>query len=385
MPLDDGFIVGPAAIDSLIRELAEGGWEPWGPVVRDGAVVPGPVTSMADLPVGWHDRQEAGEYALRDSGDDEVFGWAVGPGSWKAVFFPPAQTVWEGSSRDGEVTIANDVPKQPRPLALVGARPCEVAALGILDAVLAGGPVPDPGYRKRRQDAFVVVAECSTPAGTCFCSSMGTGPSADRSYDIAVTELGAGTGDGHRFLLRAGTERGAELIRAVGGRAAGAEDLAERAALLERASAGERRRLDATAVPGLLARNIDHPHWQDVAERCLACGNCTMVCPTCFCSDVRDVTDLRGGLSRRRVWASCFDIDHSYLHGGAVRRSRASRYRQWITHKLSTWHDQFGSSGCVGCGRCIAWCPAAIDITAEVEALARAERDGEAGGKEARR
>jgi Fe-S-cluster-containing hydrogenase component 2 len=116
-----------------------------------------------------------------------------------------------------------------------------------------------------------------------------------------------------------------------------------------------------------------------VAERCLTCGNCTMVCPTCFCTTTEDLTDLADGSGQRsQRWASCFETDFSYLHGGSVRVSGESRYRQWITHKLSTWHDQFGSSGCVGCGRCIAWCPTGIDITAEVGRLAEL-RDAEDG------
>ena len=96
-----------------------------------------------------------------------------------------------------------------------------------------------------------------------------------------------------------------------------------------------------------------------------------MVCPTCFCTSVADTTDVTGDHAERwQEWASCFDLDYSELHGGQVRSSGASRYRQWLTHKFGTWHTQFGQSGCVGCGRCIAWCPVGIDVTAELTALA---------------
>ncbi|NJL29572.1 MAG: sulfite reductase subunit A, partial [Thermoanaerobaculia bacterium] len=129
------------------------------------------------------------------------------------------------------------------------------------------------------------------------------------------------------------------------------------------------------ACPQLLARNVEHRRWDDVAARCLACGNCTMVCPTCFCTSVEDTTDLAGNVAERyRQWDSCFTTDFSYLHGGSVRTSAASRYRQWLTHKLSSWHDQFGTSGCVGCGRCITWCPVGIDITEEAGAIRESER-----------
>ena len=113
-----------------------------------------------------------------------------------------------------------------------------------------------------------------------------------------------------------------------------------------------------------------------MAERCLTCGNCTLVCPTCFCTNVEDVGDLTGDHAERwRVWDTCFSVDYSYIHGGSVRPSGRARYRQWLTHKLATWHDQFDSSGCVGCGRCITWCPVGIDITQEVAAIRETEED----------
>jgi sulfhydrogenase subunit beta (sulfur reductase) len=116
--------------------------------------------------------------------------------------------------------------------------------------------------------------------------------------------------------------------------------------------------------------NLTHPRWDDVAKRCLSCTNCTMVCPTCFCSTVNEVNDLAGEkTTRERVWESCFNEEHSHTAGGAVHPTTKSRYRQWLTHKLATWIDQFGTSGCVGCGRCITWCPVGIDITEEVAAM----------------
>ncbi len=219
-----------------------------------------------------------------------------------------------------------------------------------------------------------MVAECGSPAGTCFCTSMGTGPGVDDGFDLALTEID--DGEGHRFVARVGSDRGAEILR-LPAVTASAADLEARAQMLGRAAAAVTRQLQTEGLAGLLARNLEHPRWDDVAERCLACGNCTLVCPTCFCSDVRDTTNLTGEVRRQRPWASCFDLDHSYLHGGPVRASTSSRYRQWMTHKLSTWWDQFGTSGCVGCGRCITWCPVGIDITEEAAAIRRS--DGGAG------
>jgi ferredoxin len=196
---------------------------------------------------------------------------------------------------------------------------------------------------------------------------MGSGPGAESGFDLALTELN--DDEGHRFVVRIGSERGADVLAGVPVTEPTAADLAARDRVLTSAGDIIDRRLETEGLAELLARNIDHPRWDEVAERCLACGNCTLVCPTCFCSDVSDTTDLAGDVRRQRTWASCFDLDHSYVHGGPVRSSTSSRYRQWLTHKLSTWWDQFDTSGCVGCGRCIAWCPVGIDLTEEAAAI----------------
>jgi ferredoxin len=201
---------------------------------------------------------------------------------------------------------------------------------------------------------------------------MGTGPRAESGYDLALTELLDGE---HRFLVDAGSERGADVLVALPSRPAAEEDVAAANAAVESAAARMGRTMDVTDIRDLLAGNLEHPRWDDVAERCLTCGNCTLVCPTCFCSAVEDETDLTGEASRWRVWDTCFSVDYSYIHGGSIRPSSRSRYRQWMTHKLGTWHDQFGSSGCVGCGRCITWCPVGIDITEEVAAIRATEGD----------
>lgn len=361
-------VVDTVALNALIGELRALGYRVLGPVVREEAIVPGPISGVSDLPIGCHDEQSPGRYRLRRDGGESLFAWAVGPGSWKAELFPPAQEVWRGSRQGERVILRRSAGSgEAAPLALVGARPCELAALSVLDRVLGGGPVSDPTYAGRRAGAFVLVAECGRPASTCFCTSMGTGPGAVEGFDLALTELD--DAGGHRFVARAGSDRGAELLSRVATVPATSADLAARQQVLDGAERSIERRLPTDGLAARLGERIDHPRWAEVAERCLACGNCTLVCPTCFCSDVHDVTDLAGDVERQRRWASCFDLEHSFLHGGAVRPTTASRYRQWMTHKLSTWWDQFGRSGCVGCGRCITWCPVGIDLTEEAEAI----------------
>lgn len=369
MPSPDGFVIDHHGIDALIASLRAQGYRVVGPIVRNGAVVQREITSVDDLPSGWHDEQKPGSYRLAHADDGELFGWAVGPESLRQSVFPSQAVVWRGRRQGGDVVVegvSDDSPKE----AFFGVRPCEVAALEVLGGVLAGGAHPDPVFSARRDAAFVVIAECGAPAATCFCTSMGSGPAAGPNFDLALTEL---PGPDHRFLVRVGSERGAAVVEAISAIPATDADRASRAEVLRRAEAAIVRTLDAAAAPALLARNLDHPRWEEVAGRCLACANCTLVCPTCFCAAVEQRTDLAGAIEVTRRWDSCFDLAHSYLHGGSVRVSTKSRYRQWMTHKLSTWVDQFGNSGCIGCGRCITWCPAGIDITEELAAIAASD------------
>jgi sulfhydrogenase subunit beta (sulfur reductase) len=266
-------------------------------------------------------------------------------------------------------------PQSAELLAFVGVRSCELRAIAIQDRVLLGGAHADPHYRARRQSVFLVAVNCAEPGGTCFCASMGTGPKAVDGFDMALTEI---VQDGERrFIVDAGSEAGRTVLAELPWRAAEPNEMAEAEAVVSRAAKRMGRVMPAAdEVPGLLRRNLDHPRWDEVAARCLSCGNCTMVCPTCFCTTVEDVTSLDGSASEHvQRWDSCFTMEFSFLHGGSVRASARSRYRQWMTHKLSTWWEQFDTSGCVGCGRCITWCPVGIDITEEVAAI----RDSESG------
>jgi hypothetical protein len=363
-----------AGLQSLVDLLRERGWAVIGPTVRDGAVVHAEITSVDQLPRGVGDLQDAGSYRLRQRDDEALFGFAAGPQGWKAQLFPSRELLWSGRKVGAEVEVKPAVVDAPR-LALFGVRSCDLHAIAIHDRVLAQRALTDPAYRARREATFVVAVTCSDPGGTCFCISMGTGPVPDSGFDLALTELLDQAG--HRFLVASGSDRGQAILDELRARATGDEVMAageqEVDAAREvgtQAAQAMGRSLDTKGIRDLLYANTEHPQWDDVASRCLSCTNCTLVCPTCFCTSIDDVSDLTGSTTERwRVWDSCFNTDFSYLHGGSVRTSAKSRYRQWATHKLASWMDQFGTSGCVGCGRCIAWCPAAIDLTAEVAAI----------------
>jgi ferredoxin len=359
----------------LVAALRNRGYQVIGPSLRDGAIVYDELGSADELPAGWTEIHEPGFYRVERREDEARFGFTVGPHSWKQFLLPPRVRLWR-ARRNGEETELEEEPPPEKPFAFVGVRSCDLSAIAIQDRVLTGGRYVDRDYAARREGIFVVVVDCAEPGRLCFCTSMGTGPAAESGYDLALTELLDGE---HRFLVRVGSERGADVIREIPHEAASGADNETAEALVEQARTNMGRELDTDGLKEDILANLEHPRWDEVADRCLSCGNCTLVCPTCFCVGVEDTADLTGEVvERERVWNSCFSLDHSYVHGGAVRRSGRSRYRQWMTHKLATWHDQFGTSGCVGCGRCIAWCPVGIDITEEAAAI----RNGKEGASD---
>jgi ferredoxin len=374
-------VIAVEALGDLLGALATAGYRPVGPVVQDGAIVLDDLRSAADLPHGWGVDAAPGRYRLVRRADGAVFGHSAGPQSWKQYLHPARRKLWD-ADKDGVSEDFTVTPAVPDPVryAFIGVRPCDLAAIKILNRVLSGGRTVADGASPRT-DVFVVAVDCTEPGAVCFCASMNTGPGCsgrDGEFDLALVELVGDTAgeDGHRFLVTVGSERGGWILDAVPHGPVCGTTLETARAAVDAASGRMGRTLPETDIRALLTRSRDAEHWNDVASRCLTCGNCTMVCPTCFCTSTEDVTDLTGDHAERwETWDSCFDIDYSYIHGGAVRTSAKSRYRQWLSHKFGTWHDQFGGSGCVGCGRCVAWCPAGIDVTAELATLAAESAD----------
>ncbi|EKD71092.1 MAG: hypothetical protein ACD_46C00274G0002 [uncultured bacterium] len=267
---------------------------------------------------------------------------------------------------EGKLIFQPHHPKE-QPIAIFGARSCDLEAMRIQDKVFIEGQNSDVRYKSRRENLFVVAVNCTYSSKNCFCVSAGTGPEVSNPFDILMTEIENG------FVVKIGSERGEAIINHL--HLQPAYDFQCKVAIenVENAAAMQTKRIPLDNTRGLrdlLFSNLDHPRWNEVAERCLSCGNCTAVCPTCFCHSEVEKPSLDGTCSEhQREWDSCFTEGHSYMTGKAVRDDTSKRYRQWLTHKVGSWFDQFDTSGCVGCGRCVTWCPVGIDLTEELSAI----------------
>jgi len=349
--------------DNLISKLKEKGYTTVGPTIQNGAIIYSEINSSSDLPIGFTDTQKPGFYRLEKTDNNAFFNYVVGPQSWKKFLYPSIQKLFTAYYKNNKLEIEKPEPPTTK-YAFIGVRSCEINSIEIQDRVFFGGEYQNSNYKTLRKNSLIVAVNCSKAEENCFCTSMGTGPEVKSGYDILLTEII--NEKEHYFLIETGSERGEEIVNDLNTREASESELSKKNQVIQKTISQIQKHLDTENLKDILLKNLESPLWDEVAKRCLACGNCTMVCPTCFCMTIEDYTDLMKTKAERiQKWDSCFTLEYSYIHGGSIRVSIGSRYRQWLTHKLASWHEQFGTSGCVGCGRCITWCPVGIDITEE--------------------
>jgi len=363
----DEVILELEGLQQLLVVLKNKGYTTLGPTISGRVIIYDELKSISDLPVGWNDVQEPGSYRLLRGANGSLFAYAVGPYSWKNFLHPSVVRLCQVQRDESGFKIVPSEESIPK-YAFIGVRPCELKAVAIHDKVLSTAEYSDPPYHSRREKTFIVAANCTRPGGTCFCASLETGPKAESGFDVALTEIM--DGKEHYFLAEVGNKRAVRILKDIPHREAGDEERTAAKNILEKAAKQMGRSLKTSNLRAIFDEYFEDPKWQEIAKRCLTCGNCTMVCPTCFCCNVEDANALDGAYAERwRRWDSCFSKDFSYIHGGSIRSSEYARYRQWLTHKLATWVDQFGTLGCVGCGRCITWCPVGIDLTEEAKSI----------------
>ena len=350
-------------VEQLFAGLENAGFQCIGPQLVDGAIAYRALDAVSQLPQGIRIEQQPGSYRAEQAADQRYFAWTNGPQALKPLVFPPQESLWQ-VVRDADGRLGFSSPSNhTTPQAVLGVRPCDLAALQLNDEHFLSAE-PDPGYQARRSSLFLVVVNCSHPSSSCFCTATGDGPSLESGGDLVMDETDSG------FVLGASSPRGSQLLEQLALAPATAEQLEQVAQQRSEAASCQSRTLPTGDLHRILSERWEHPHWQNVADRCLACGNCTAVCPTCFCHTEFDVGGLDTQSSEHvREWDSCFGEAHSYIHGTVVRSGIRQRYRQWLGHKFGNWFEQYGRSGCVGCGRCITWCPVGIEVTAELAAL----------------
>lgn len=348
----------------LISALRAGDYRCVAPKVCNGTIAYEDLQLKDQLPTGISIHQKPGSYRVEITDSPRNFDWANGAQALKPFVFKSRQTLWTvNQNAEGKITFTESI-ATAKPVAIIGVRSCDLAALSLQDKHFLNSACVDPHYQVQRTSLFLVAVNCTHPSDTCFCASTGDGPAAQEGFDLLLDELDDG------FVIRSGTEAGQKILQELPVHSVTTGQKAAISIQNQRATECQTRRLPSHNLEQVLFDNLDHPHWKIVAERCLSCGNCTSVCPTCFCYREQDTGTLDLTRSEHtREWDSCFTQGHSYIHGLTVRADTHLRYRQWLTHKLGSWHSQYGRSGCVGCGRCISWCPVGIDLTEEIAAV----------------
>lgn len=349
-------------LSNLFSQLHNSSYAQFGPIYRDGAIMLDQLSSINDLPVGWEEKIAPGKYDLKKKGK-KLFSHTIGPQSFKKFLHPPKRKLWDAELTGEGFEIKEE--EKPTKMAFWGIRNCDLHAILILDRIFLKGRYVNKWYKKAREELFVVAVACSAPSSNCFCTTMGYRNQPETGFDFSLIEL-----NDQQYLATAGSLKAHEFALNLGFQLANEEVINTGLKLISRAEKKLTKRFEKEEVAKTLKSKLEDKGWENIASKCLACANCTMVCPTCFCTTISDITDITGEHTERwQSWDSCFNTEYSYIHGGNIRNSTRSKYRQWMTHKFSNWQDQFATHGCVGCGRCITWCPVGIDITEELNAM----------------
>ncbi|MEJ2672947.1 MAG: 4Fe-4S dicluster domain-containing protein [Deltaproteobacteria bacterium] len=279
----------------------------------------------------------------------------------KDLFFPQSEKMLEFTANPGEegAFILEEVKNQPQRRLVLGLRPCDAKAFVVLDTIFTNDQYSDPYWAEKREATVIIGLDCNEPCPTCFCTSMGSGPFHEEGQDVQAVDLG------DRLLLKPLTSKGEEVLKKAQGLTPAAP--ADKARAQELKQQAEATITDEVETDNIAARTVmelfEAPHWDEVQERCLNCGVCTYVCPTCHCFDIQDEVHEGKGV-RLRNWDYCMSwLFTQHGSGHNPRPDKKSRVRQRFMHKFKYIPlKREGAIGCVGCGRCITLCPVNIDV-----------------------
>lgn len=273
----------------------------------------------------------------------------------KEMLFPQAEILFTYVSPDSLGDIESPPPTE-RPRLLFGARPCDARNFLLLDKVFDGEEYKDLYYLDRKDALVVVGIGCVLPRPTCFCTSVGGGPFSSEGSDILLIDIG------DEYLVQVGSDQGAKLLEGRGLKDAGKHKLSLMKRAIRDAEASMSSKVEIDGLEEKLGKIYDDPVWTPLTEKCLSCGVCTYLCPTCHCFDIVDETGDSTG-KRIRIWDTCqFPLFTLQASGVNPRPTNKERLRQRFMHKFKYFVDNYGQIGCVGCGRCIKECPVNVDI-----------------------
>ena len=280
----------------------------------------------------------------------------------RKFFLPPREATFAFDARDGYRDLLREAAVRR---VLFGVHAYDIFGLNILDRVFAEGKFADPYYIARRQNTAIIGIDFQ-PDDKHFARSMNA-DFVDSGFDLFLSDIG------DHFLVLVGTSRGDDMVVMSGCllEQPTEADFAEykRRSGLRRAA--YHTQVELGDLPEILEMEYHSQVWDDVATRCLSCGSCSMVCPTCYCFDVNDEVGLEGRSGQRiRSWDSCLFKTHALVAGGEnFRQSRASRIKFRFYHKQRGFVAEYGRPSCVGCGRCATACPAGIDIITVIKTI----------------